>query len=143
MNEEQAARLARHSFRGIRPIGISPEFFFNNEGSCKVDYSGLIKFDITAIEALEKMKAVLDRAKEKAKTPSEPPAWANTLLMSPDTLEEIRRWDTEENPCGEIVLDSLSVYEVGETCEDCKGTGQYHGLFVTEDCQKCKGKGKL
>lgn len=26
-------------------------------------------------------------------------------------------------------------------CSDCKGTGEYKGLFVTEDCQKCGGKG--
>jgi len=38
----------------------------------------------------------------------------------------------------EKILDS-----VREDCPDCKGTGQYHGLFTVEICSSCKGTGDV
>jgi hypothetical protein len=34
--------------------------------------------------------------------------------------------------------ENLSTMTINPDCPECRGTGQYHGLFVIEDCQTCK-----
>lgn len=45
----------------------------------------------------------------------------------------------QTNPCGEIPLGKTTM----DTCDECKGTGEYRGFTNVEPCGKCGGSGKL
>lgn len=77
----------------------------------------------------------------------------NVQIMPPTSssfdkrLEELRKKTLESFNMSRkpAVTDNKNSYPIADddTCPDCKGTGEYHGLAVSEPCSRCSGTGKV
>jgi hypothetical protein len=58
-----------------------------------------------------------------------------------DLKEPLLGWDRRDQTIREMICHAGRSALWGRRCPDCKGTGEYRGLFAVEKCGTCDGSG--